>query len=61
MAPAMKFAALCIAAAALSTAHHAAHAQAWPAKPIRLVVSYAAGGPADVITRLVAKGKITLE
>jgi len=48
-------AAFCITAAALSLANPAAQAQAWPAKPIRLVVPYAAGGPADVIARLVAK------
>ena len=46
---------LCIAAAALSVAGQAAQAQAWPNKPIRLIVPYAAGGPTDVIARLLAK------
>lgn len=31
-----------------------AHAQAWPAKPITLVVTYPAGGGADTMARLIA-------
>ncbi len=41
-----------ILAAALSLA---AQAQTWPSKPIRMVVPFPAGGPTDVMTRVVAE------
>jgi tripartite-type tricarboxylate transporter receptor subunit TctC len=46
-----------LAAASAGLLAMAAHAQPtnWPAKPILLIVPYTAGGPTDVIARLVAK------
>ena len=43
---------LAFAAASLITA--AAQAQTWPAKPVRLIVPFPAGGGTDLITREVA-------
>ena len=40
------------AAALLATG---AHAQAWPAKPVKIVVPYAPGGAVDVVTRKMAQ------
>lgn len=37
------------------TAQHAAGAQAYPTKPVTIVVPYSAGGSSDVLTRAVAK------
>lgn len=44
-----------IAALLLSCAGVAAHAQSWPAKPVRVVVAFAPGGSLDFVTRIVAE------
>jgi tripartite-type tricarboxylate transporter receptor subunit TctC len=50
----VKFAALG-AAATLAAACVVCHAQAWPGKPVRMLVGFPPGGPTDVIARLVSE------
>jgi tripartite-type tricarboxylate transporter receptor subunit TctC len=47
---------IALLAGALSFGPTAALAQAWPAKPIRMIVPFPAGGGVDYIGRLVGKG-----
>jgi len=42
-----------ITVATLAFAAGTVHAQAWPAKPIRVVVPYPAGGTSDILTRMI--------
>jgi tripartite-type tricarboxylate transporter receptor subunit TctC len=44
------------AAGAAAWSLPAAHAQAFPSKPLRIVVGFTPGGAADVMTRIIAKG-----
>ena len=43
------------AAAALVLAGNGAQAQTWPARPITMIVPFAAGGPTDIVARIVGE------
>jgi len=51
-----KFTTFAAAAALVALPLVPAGAQEWPARPITMVVPYAAGGPPDVIARIIAPG-----
>lgn len=46
---------LCLAAFAASAAHAQPQSQPYPSKPVKLVVGFTAGGPTDIVARLIAQ------
>ena len=47
--------ALPLSAATLLAAPQSAQAQSWPARPVKLVVPFGAGGPADIYARFLGQ------
>jgi tripartite-type tricarboxylate transporter receptor subunit TctC len=45
----------CVIAWLALVAAFAAHAQTWPTKPVKIIVPFAAGGPADIYARVIAQ------
>jgi tripartite-type tricarboxylate transporter receptor subunit TctC len=53
--PRRNFLHLLAGAAALPATSHLARAQAYPTRPVRLIVTFAAGGSPDIIARLIGQ------